>query len=465
MKKIQFLINLMCVFVLGFITQAKAETLDSFLPEKTGIENHTVQSFVDYWSAKSDEELLYYVGAQFVWSAKNTRASSTESVYDKMKQSGYDYVFGDPAMIRDWINYLERGFEPLTGQVKTAGISSSKAIQPLTRNAYANELALTFDWNIVEEMSDPEFPLILGTDVDAVNIFSAKCGNPLYPPRVGGGYARVNRTGSTVSTAPPGGFQKQTEEQVAPVNNYYETNNNYYEQETVQRESYDQGYGYSEPRVGVSLSFHGGWLWGNQCCGFGGYGAGYCNHHVPYQTFGYQPYGGGQPNITNPNIYVNVVNNNTNTNTNTNTTTVTNTNNPGNPPGPGGGNPNNPPDPHGPKDPINGGRGNVSSGGGTNYANATQSRPKTSQSSGNQVDQSTQGRPKSGSQVGNNSSSYSQSSGQSQNQSRGNNVSRPVKQRPVQNQQFLRPAQQKSFGTKSQMAYNSSGGQSRSARR
>jgi hypothetical protein len=335
MKKMIFKSLIICVFVLGLNTQANAETLKPFMAEKTSYQNYTVDEFINYWSNKSDEELVYYIGGQFLWSAKNTKVSPTQSVYDLMVQNGISYYFGDAEAIRALLAYLERGIEPLSGQVKTAGINSKKVVEPLTRDAYSSELAFTFDWNAVEDMSGTSF---LGADVDPVNVFSAKCGNPLYPARVGGGYARVNRNNEGYSQMPSStGAEKYSDSEFGQVEtnpgNTYITNHNYYDQEKVSYEQDEYGQ-HEDPRIQwmISLNFGVGPLFGNSCCGYGGNTYGYCNHGSPYQQFGYQPAGGGAPQVTNVNIVNEIYN--SNTNTNTNTTTVTNTGNPPVVPGP-----------------------------------------------------------------------------------------------------------------------------------
>ncbi len=327
MKKMIFKSLTMCVFALGLNTQANAETLKPFMKEKTGFENYTVDEFVNYWSNKSDEELVYYIGGQFLWSAENTKVSPTQSVYDLMDPSG----FGNADEIRKLLPRLERGVKPLSGQVKTAGINSKKVVEPLTRDAYSSELAFTFDWNVIEEMSGVSF---LGADVDPVNIFSAKCGNPLKSPRVGGGYT-VNRNNEGYAQMPPStGAEKYPDSEFGQVEtnpgNTYITDHNYYDQEKVSYEQDEYGQ-HEDPRIQwmISLNFGVGPLFGNSCCGYGGNTYGYCNHGSPYQQFGYQPAGGGAPQVTNVNIVNEIYNSNTNTNTNT-TTVITD---PGNPPG------------------------------------------------------------------------------------------------------------------------------------
>jgi hypothetical protein len=351
MKKMIFKILTMCVFALGLNTQANAQTLKPLMPEKTGLENMTTDEFIDHCANKYNEnELLYYVGGQLMWSAKNTKISPTQSVYDAMKDARLDYYFGDREAILAMLAYLERGGEPLTGQVKTAGINSTGAVKPLTRDAYSFELPFTYDWNAVEDMSGMSF---LGADVDPVNVFSAKCGNPLYPARVGGGYARVNRNNEGYAQMPPStGAEKYPDSEFGQVEtnpgNTYITNHNYYDQEKVSYEQDEEVY-YEKPKVQFQFSV--GILFGARD-GCWGHNAGQCGHGYGYQQFGYQPQAYNnqpvQPVVTNTDVYVNVINNITNTNTATATT------NPGNPPGnPGPADPSNGDDPKYPIDPHN----------------------------------------------------------------------------------------------------------------
>ncbi len=375
----------MCAFVLGFNAQTNAETLKPFMPEKTGYENYTVDEFIDFWSNKSDEELVCYVGGQFLWSAKNTKVSPTQSVFDLMKQNGLVYYFGDAEAIRAMLPYLERGVESLSGQVKTAGINSKKAVDPLTRNAYSFELPFTYDWNAIEDMSGISF---LGADVEPVNVFSAKCGNPLYPARVGGGYARVNRNNEGYSQMPPStGVENYPESEFVEKTEDGAVNitNNYYDREKLSYDQDEEVY-YEKPKVQFQFSV--GILFGASD-GCWGHNAGQCGHGYGYQQFGYQPQAYNnqptQPVVTNTDVYVNVINNITNTNTATVTT------NPGNPPGNPGPNPPNGDDPKDPIDPHNrpskGVKGNQNEG----LANNSDPRPMNPAAVGSKPDVSVKG--------------------------------------------------------------------------
>lgn len=357
MKNMTIFKILMCVLVvLGINTQATSPSLKSFMPEKKGFLTYTVDEFIDYWSKKSDDTLVYYIGGAFVWSAQNTKASPTESVFDKICQTipgtnqSYRWIFADADVIRAWMTQLQKDVAPLTGEVRTSGIHKvTGLVERFSRPARDNDIPFKFDWNVVEQM--PFTPqIILDSDVTPINLFLSGCGNPYYAPSVGGGYSfgppivydNKWTNASADQRRYPGGISTQGKEysESSTSGDTYVTNNYYYDQDGV-RQSYGQGDDYYQDPVqfvfSLSIGFGGGPLYANtHCGGHGGFGYGYsghypgqCSHGYGYQQYGYQPSGGGAPQVTNINIVNEIYNSNVNTNNNTNVATNTNTNNPG----------------------------------------------------------------------------------------------------------------------------------------
>lgn len=335
----------MCVFALGLNTQANAQSLSSFMPEKNGFLTYTVEQYINYWEPKASDTLVYYVGGPLAWSAQNTKVSSTESVFDIVCREipgtggkSYRWIFADPDIIRTVISQYQKDVVPLKGEVRTAGISKKTGfIERFSRPARDNDIPFLLDWNILEQLPfDP--PINLGADIVPVPVILSGCGNPYYAPSVGGGYKLgppivYNRNNEGYAQMPPStGVEKYAEpefvEEKVSAGNTYITQNYFPDEGEI---NYDQDE-FGECRDSrlsfwLSLNISAGPIYVNPYSNFGYVGnqPGYYNgnYSQPYVCIGNQGYN-GVPSISNVSYFNQTVNNiyNYNYNYNYNSTTI-----------------------------------------------------------------------------------------------------------------------------------------------